>query len=192
MIAKKSVGASSDVQLRIKSLPAGTHRHAIAYEAMRKLSKHSALSFCPGLSEFVDVAKCHAEAEQCPAKYHGGGKYLTGKSTTFADMDACRVLGRLGTFVEVFFSKSSLYNSPHLSFNDGTKLVSKAPTYDDIDSTWDMACRDMYKYMYKYKNERCIGHTCNYKGCLRLKGCCDYWRSFSFPERLGCRIRIYR
>ncbi len=45
------------------------------------------------------------------------------------------------------FGKSSLYNSPHLSYNDGTKIVSKASSYDDFDSNWETACREMFRYM---------------------------------------------
>jgi hypothetical protein len=70
LLDRQSVGASSDVKLRVQSLPAGTHRHAVANECMRKLSKHAALSFCSGVADFCDIANAHADVLASPAKYH--------------------------------------------------------------------------------------------------------------------------
>jgi len=122
---------TEDVTIRSKSMPAGTHRHVVAYAVIRRLSEHIIAPFSPVLLDVSGILVRIEEVMKNPVRYHVGASYLTGKKAhDFADTDANHCLGRLGTFIRHFAPKSTIAKSPHLSI-PGTVVNTR--NFRDID-----------------------------------------------------------
>jgi hypothetical protein len=121
---------AEDAKLRFRAPPAGTHRMAVCHEAARRLSKYQFAHFCPDVAEFSVLPKWKATIMANPAIFHIGALYLTGtKDDSFVDNVFDSFIGRLGTFIQVVASRSTLCNSPHFQ----PERVESAP---DFSSTW--------------------------------------------------------
>jgi len=106
---------SEDAQLRFRSLPAGTAKVAVAYAALGKLSRSPIIVICPDLGTMTSVGAAHKVISSNRASYHMGAIYLTGAARkTDLDQIGSGVLGRLGTFVNHYFKRSTLAKSPHM------------------------------------------------------------------------------
>lgn len=105
--------AAPDDRQSVSSGPAGTRRHAIAYELFMIMARTPILVFCPSYTEFLDLKTKISEINASPASFHTCAEYLVGIPTTFNDGEANRFLGRAGAFGKVFIPKSALMKSPH-------------------------------------------------------------------------------
>lgn len=122
---------SDDFKLRIQSLPAGTHRLAVAEAAARKLGLSPLVVACPGALDFVSLPGLVVAIKRSPASYHIGAQYLTGRRREEYDDNIHEtVMGRLGTFVRVMYGRSTLAKSPHFS-------EVRVASYSDFDTEWD-------------------------------------------------------
>lgn len=111
-----AITLSADCKLRFTSMPAGTHRLVIAYEAAKRLVRSVYGVYCPGVQEFATIPALRAQVFQAPANYHIGASYLTGSPRIdyqHSDMNA--FLGRLGTFINTLYKQSILAKSLHLT-----------------------------------------------------------------------------
>lgn len=120
----------SDVHKRLESLPAGTHRLAVAYAAAYSMFKSPIGKFVPDVEDFANLPALVARVTANRAAYHVGAQYLTGRQReAYDDNDNERVLGRLGAYIWVYRRNSTLARSPHLA-------ESKIESYEDYDGTW--------------------------------------------------------
>ncbi|XP_077264311.1 uncharacterized protein LOC143898601 [Temnothorax americanus] len=112
---------SQDAKLRFASMPAGTHRCGIAYEAAKRLVRSVYARFCPSVAEFATIPTSKHAIMQQPARYHIGASYLTGlPRMDYTDTDMESYLGRLGTFINTLYKKSTIAKSPHLAEPEGS------------------------------------------------------------------------
>lgn len=122
-----SVKLSADTTLRFSSMPAGTHRLAVAFEAARRLVRSSYAPFCPDVQDFRSIPEVRDSVMTRPASYHIGASYLTGlPRADYQDTDNNAYLGRLGTYIQVLYKKSTLARSPHMQ-------IDRVEGYDDYD-----------------------------------------------------------
>lgn len=114
-----TVVLTSDSKMRFTSLPAGTHRLVVAYEAAKRLVKSPAIRMCPSAQDFASLPDTRNRLIAEPSRYHIGAQYLTGVARSdYSDMFYESYLGRLGTYVRRMFAKSTLAASPQLHNND--------------------------------------------------------------------------
>jgi len=133
IVDRISLKLSSDAILRFRSLPAGTHRLGVAYEAAKLLIRSRLLIVCPSPGDFQGLSGRYKEIISNGAGYHIGAQYLTGKErVTYDDSENDMVLGRLGTFVTIMMSKSTLAQSPHLK-------EARLQSYPDFDADFQAA-----------------------------------------------------
>ena len=98
-----------DARLRFSSFPAGTHRLAVAYEGAKKLIANRISRLCPEVSNLKDVVVFKALVDSSRVSYHVGALHLcNNKATDYVDSQMEQYLGRIGTFVRVFFSITTL------------------------------------------------------------------------------------
>jgi len=127
---------SMDISVRLKSLPAGTHKHGVAEGLMKRLLLHPMAKYSKVISHASQIADSLSKVRQEPYAYHIGARYLTSKDRAdFNDADAESFLGRLGTFASVFAEKSTLYKSPHVK--------DKYMNYEDYDEQYLQLCRSV-------------------------------------------------
>ena len=126
-----TVKLSNDCILRFKSMPAGTHWLAVAYEAAKRLLGSKLAVYVPQVCEFTSLVPKHQEILADPAKYHIGAYYLTGNlRADYNDLDHSAVMGCLGSYIRVFMSASTLANSPHFT-------QEKIESYPDYNADWN-------------------------------------------------------
>lgn len=127
---RSSLKFADDAKLRFRTPPAGTHRMAVCYEAAKRLSKYQYAFFCPDIEQFTILPGIRKAVVSDPAKYHIGAEYLTGtKDATFNDTQFENFIGRLGTFIYIVATKSTLAHSPHFA-------VSRIESAPDYSVTW--------------------------------------------------------
>ena len=125
---------SDDARLRFCSFPAGTHRLAVAYEGAKKLIANRILRLCPDASNLGNLVSFKTLVDLSRAQYHAGALYLCNRrSTDYSDTQMEQYLGRIGTFIRVFFSATTVCQSPHL-----TQL--KVGGYEDYSIDWYDSC----------------------------------------------------
>lgn len=118
---------SQDAQLRFSGYPAGCHRFVVALEGLKRMTRSPIIKVCPGMTDFSLVSERMLKIKKADAAYHLGAGYLHGSTDRVeVDTDMEGVLGRIGNYVNRFFGKSSLANSPHLS----TDRVAGYPDYN--------------------------------------------------------------
>lgn len=123
-----SIRLSDDSKLRFQSMPAGTHRLAVAYEAAKRLIRSVYAPFCPGVEDFSALPGLRDTVMRSPVTYHIGASYLTGQARAdYQDTDMNSYLGRLGTFINTLYKQSTLAKSPHM-------VPAKVESYDDYDA----------------------------------------------------------
>lgn len=128
-----TVSLSQDSKLRFASMPAGTHRLAIAYEAAKRLVRSVYASYCPDVNDFMAIPPMRDMVLEKPVAYHIGASYLTGAPRAdYQDTDMNAYLGRLGTFIQTLYGKSTLAKSPHLT-------IARIESYDDYDADFKSA-----------------------------------------------------
>jgi hypothetical protein len=129
---------AKDVQLRISSTPAGTHKHAIAVAGAKKLLMHLLSAFTTVHLDIKAVFDSNNLIKANPISYHVGATYLTGKEgAKFDDNLAGVVLGRVSTIILRIMPKTSLAASPHVQKENAD--VSKS--YEDYDGAFDNLCQ---------------------------------------------------
>ena len=107
---------SDDAKLRFASLPAGTHRLAVAYEGAKKLIANRISRLCPDITNLRDLVVFKELVDRSRVRYHVGALYLCNdKATDYVYTQMEQYLGRIGTFVRVFFATTTLCQSPHLT-----------------------------------------------------------------------------
>ena len=125
---------SDDTRLRFSSFPAGTHRLAVAYEGAKKLIANRISKLCPDAGNLANLVSFKTIVESNRAQHHVGALYLCNrKATEYSDAQIEQYLGRIGTFIRVFFSTTTLCQSPHL-----TQL--KVGGYEDYSIDWFNSC----------------------------------------------------
>lgn len=119
---------SQDAKLRFSSMPAGTHRCGIAFEAAKRLVRSVYAQYCPGIQDMTTIPPIKERIMQHPVGYHIGASYLTGNPrVNYADTDMEQFLGRLGTFITTLYKNSTLAKSPHMA-------ISRVESYEDYDA----------------------------------------------------------
>jgi len=127
---------SMDIQIRLKSLPAGTHKHGVAEGIMKRLLIHPIAKYSNVIAHARQIADSLELVRREPYAYHIGARYLTGADRkVFNDADAENFLGRLGTFASIFAEKSTLFKSPHVK--------DKFMNYEDYDEAYLQLCRSI-------------------------------------------------
>jgi len=127
---------SMDIQIRLKSLPAGTHKHGVAEGIMKRLLIHPMAKYSNVIAHARQIADSLELVRREPYAYHIGARYLTDADRkVFNDADAENFLGRLGTFASVFADKSTLFKSPHVK--------DKFMNYEDYDEAYLQLCRSV-------------------------------------------------
>jgi len=127
---------SMDITVRLKSLPAGTHKHGVAEGLMKRLLVHPMAKYSSVIAVAGQIADSLDMVRRKPYAYHIGARYLTGiDREVFNDSDAENFLGRLGTFASVFDEKSTLFKSPHVK--------DKFMNYEDYDESYLQLCRSV-------------------------------------------------
>lgn len=138
-----SIVKSSDTSLTLSSktleyfnsMPAGTARLAIAYEASKRLIRNKHAALCPYIEEFINIPNRRATVLAARASYHMEASYLTGKArANYNDCENERYLGRLGTFITTLYKYSSLAKSPYLA-------ASRIKDYEDYDVNFEIALK---------------------------------------------------
>ena len=125
---------SDDARLRFSSFPAGTHRLAVAFEGAKKLIANRISRFCPDAGDLSNLVAFKALVDAARAQHHVGALSLCNRrATEYSDNQMEQYLGRVGTFIRVFFSTTTLSQSPHL-----TQL--KVGDYEDYSIDWFNAC----------------------------------------------------
>lgn len=121
---------SNDAKLRFSSMPTGTHRLAISFEAAKRLVRSVYIKYCPNADDFLSIPPIRNDVIARPAYYHIGASYLTGSARAdYNDTDCNSYLGRLGTFINTLYKNSTLAKSPHIT-------QAKVESYDDYDADW--------------------------------------------------------
>lgn len=119
---------SADAKLRFSSMPAGTHKCGVAFEAARRLVRSVYAQYCPNVEEFVQIPQIKGEIMKNPAAYHIGASYLTGlPRADYADTEMESYLGRLGTFITTLYKNSTIAKSPHM-------VIARVESYEDYDA----------------------------------------------------------
>ena len=125
---------SDDARLRFSSFPAGTHRLAVAYEGVKKLIANRISRLYPDAGNLGNLVCFKALVDAARAQYHVGALYLCNqRSTEYTDNEMEQCLGHIGTFIRVFFSTTTLCQSPYL-----TQL--KVRGYEDYSIDWFNGC----------------------------------------------------
>jgi len=128
------VAISTDAKLRFHSLPSGTHKMGVCFEAGKRLVESPLAIVCPGIEQFDVLPAVRDKVMARPAQYHTGAFYLTGRErAAYADTDYDGMIGRLGTFISVTAPASTLAKSPHFK---PLSVESKM----DFDRSWQNAC----------------------------------------------------
>lgn len=119
---------ADDVKLRFKSMPAGTNRLAVSFEAAKRLVRNVYAKFCPRIEEFGALPERRNLVLAEPARYHLRALYLTGSPrTNYADTDMESYMGRLGTFINVLCKNSTLAKSSYFQ-------TARVESYEDYDA----------------------------------------------------------
>ena len=125
---------SDDAKLRFASFPAGIHRLAVAYEGAKKLIANRISRLCPEVTNLKDLVTFKNIVDSNRVRYHVGTLYLcNNKATDYVDSQMELYLGRIGTFVRIFFATTTLCQSPHLT-------QTKVNGYEDYSIDWANAC----------------------------------------------------
>lgn len=91
------------------------------------------MKLCPGASEFSALVNIRAGIMANLVGHHIGASYITGAPRSdYSDASCDMFLGRLGTYIQRMFAKSTLAQSPHL-------VQSKVKSYEDYPPEWDSA-----------------------------------------------------
>lgn len=118
---------SNDTKLCFQSLPAGTHRLVIAYEAAKRLVRSVYATFYPSVQDFRSFPTIRQRILENPVRYHIGASYLIGESRIdYQDTDMNHYLGRFGTFITIIYKQSTLAKS-HLA-------IAKMESYNNYDA----------------------------------------------------------
>jgi len=132
----QNLHVSMDILIRLKSLPAGTHKHGVAEGIMKRLLVHPMSKYSNVIAHARQIADSLELVRKEPYSYHIGARYLTDEDRkVFNDSDAENFLGRLGTFASVFAEKSTLFKSPHVK--------DKFMNYEDYDESYLQLCRSV-------------------------------------------------
>ena len=106
---------SDDARLHFSSFPAETRRLAFAYKGAMKLIANKISRLCPDAGNLGNLVSFRSIAESNRAQYHVGALYLCNrKATEYSDTQMEQYLGRIGTFIRIFFSTTTLCRSPYL------------------------------------------------------------------------------
>ena len=125
------VKLSDECMLRFKSMPMGTHRLAVAYEAARRLLGSKLAAFCPQVFKLNAMVPKRDIILADPARFHVGAYYLTGsEKADYNDLDNTAYMARLSSFLRIFMSFSTLTKSPHFSNH-------KIESYPDFNADWN-------------------------------------------------------
>lgn len=124
------ISLSTDAKMRFTSMPAGTHRLVIAYEAAKRLVKSPIAAYCPEVEAFATIPATRSTVLARLSAHHIGASYLTGAPRAdYADTSNEIFLGRLGTYIQALFPRSTLAASPHIS-------KQKVESYEDYSAEW--------------------------------------------------------
>ena len=75
-----NLALAEDAAIRVRSLPAGTHRLGAAFVCAQKLVAAQIARFCPNGENFPQLPIRQALIMAHPARYHIGALYLTGNA----------------------------------------------------------------------------------------------------------------
>lgn len=125
-----SLTLSQDVKLRFSSMPAGTHRCRIAFEASKRLIKSNYVQYCLNVEDMIAIPAIRKKIMRAPIKYHIRASYLTGDTRAdYVDTDMEQYLGRLGTFITILHKNSTLAKSPYIA-------PAQVENYEDYDANF--------------------------------------------------------
>jgi hypothetical protein len=122
-----------ELKFRLSSLaPAGAHRHAIAHEILSKMIHHFVFKYTSLYEDAKPVLDEYRSIQSHPVWYHLKSKCLTNqaRSKEFNDNNAEELLGRLGSFIFIFFPHSTLVTSSFITSARGDELFKNFPDYD--------------------------------------------------------------
>lgn len=97
-----------DAMVRFQSNPAGTAKLEVAYQAAKRLFRHAVAPLCPSLMDFAILPDQRNSMMENRARYHIGAVYLTGEPRLGTDSDVLLMMGRLASFISVFYAHSTL------------------------------------------------------------------------------------
>jgi hypothetical protein len=132
-----------ELTVRMRFLPpAGCHRYYIVYEILNKMIHNFVFRYTNLWVESKPLLDQNQIIRTNPAFFHLKSKYLTGKCrpADFSDKDAEALLGRLSTFLVVFFPNCVLLKSPYITRPSNEFLYCK---YADYDSAFYRLCVDI-------------------------------------------------
>lgn len=110
-----SLTLSADMKLGFQSMPAGTEKLAVAFEAAKKLVMSLYAEYCPRLQDFQAIPIIRNQIIADPVRYHISATYLTGQPRAeYTDSDMDLYLGRLGTYVRTVCKTSTLLDSQYM------------------------------------------------------------------------------
>ncbi|APG78070.1 hypothetical protein [Hubei qinvirus-like virus 1] len=128
------LAAGKDIELRISSMPAGTHRHAVGRAAWTRLRNSDLVAYVGDTGSFLSLLQRSALVDVDPAGHHIGARYLTGREPPkFSDSDAEDCLGRLGSYVLNVLGRSTLAKSPHFA-------RARIQGYPDYSDAFEQTC----------------------------------------------------
>lgn len=121
-----SLSLSADAKLRFASMPAGTHKCGVAFEAAKRLVRSIYVQYCPNVTDMAAIPQTRASIMSNPVAYHIGASYLTGTTRAdYTDTEMELYLGRLGTFITTLYKNSTIAKSPHMQ-------IARVESYEDF------------------------------------------------------------
>jgi hypothetical protein len=127
----------------VKSCPAGTQRHVLAYKISQRLMGNIIGRYSTIAVELPNIAVAYSMIESDPVMYHTSALYLTKElyeNPRFSDSSANKWLGRLTTFMKIFMPSSPICASPHIKQKINGRDVWQDFTYDDYEDDFNTAC----------------------------------------------------
>ena len=88
----------------------------MTYEGAKKLIANRISRLYPNAGNLENLVSFKSLVDSARAQYHVGALYLCNqRATEYSDNQMEQYLGRIGTFIRVFFSTTTLCQSPHLT-----------------------------------------------------------------------------
>jgi hypothetical protein len=123
---------ADDCKKRFSSMPAETHRLAVAYEGAKRLFRSALGKVCPRAMELMYLPRKRKEVLRSPSMYHVGAKYLNGhlvcnlqgsllpkkkkylngEAADYNDADNEGVMSRVGLFVTIIIRDRHISEVP--------------------------------------------------------------------------------
>ncbi|CAK9297390.1 unnamed protein product [Gordionus sp. m RMFG-2023] len=139
--ANSCIKPRDDIKSLIKSNPAGTTLHFIAFEMVRLM--FPTIIMCPGISDFSHLYHICSIINKHPALYHVKAEYLCEGITTLAekieffDEDAEAYLGRIGTFGNAIIPNGILMQALRQNFGNYQNAPDYSVDYEIALSNFD-------------------------------------------------------